>query len=176
MEASEINQTRWEWHHTTFTPSLHLVPFCCHLHKYALCLLVVVDWCPQISICYSSPTVASELCTLHLFSFIISVIASYIVTRAKSMLLLLQLQNGNTVLLELYIYANCLKHTWLTKAAVALYYLVLSLRVSMKCIVLGTRANNCTFHCSWWYFQMHCVTAWDDLPAVVLYLKFSSAL
>ena len=23
-----FNQTRWEWHHNTFTPSLHLVPFC----------------------------------------------------------------------------------------------------------------------------------------------------
>ena len=28
MEDSKINQTRWEWHHKTFTPSLHLVPFC----------------------------------------------------------------------------------------------------------------------------------------------------
>ena len=28
MEASKTNQTRWEWHHNTFTPSLHLVPFC----------------------------------------------------------------------------------------------------------------------------------------------------
>ena len=37
----KTNQTKWEWHHNTFTPSLHLVPFCHHLHKYALCLLVV---------------------------------------------------------------------------------------------------------------------------------------
>ena len=28
MEASKTNRTRWEWHHNTFTPSLHLVPFC----------------------------------------------------------------------------------------------------------------------------------------------------
>ena len=28
MEASKPNQTRWEWHHNAFTPSLHLVPFC----------------------------------------------------------------------------------------------------------------------------------------------------
>ena len=41
METSKTNQTRREWHHNTFTPSLHLVPFCHHLHKYALCLLVV---------------------------------------------------------------------------------------------------------------------------------------
>ena len=26
MESSKTNQTRWEWHHNTFTPSLH--PFC----------------------------------------------------------------------------------------------------------------------------------------------------
>ena len=38
MEDSTINQTRWEWHHNTFTSFLHLVPFCHHLHKYALCL------------------------------------------------------------------------------------------------------------------------------------------
>ena len=48
------------------------------------------------------PTVASELCIQRLFSCIISVLASYIITRAESMLLLLQLQNGNTVLLKLY--------------------------------------------------------------------------
>ena len=41
MEASKTNQTRWEWHHNTFTPYLHLVPFCHHLHKYALCFFVV---------------------------------------------------------------------------------------------------------------------------------------
>ena len=28
MEASKTNQTRWEWHHNTSTPSLHLLPFC----------------------------------------------------------------------------------------------------------------------------------------------------
>jgi len=28
MELSKTSQTRWEWHHNTFTPSLHLVPFC----------------------------------------------------------------------------------------------------------------------------------------------------
>ena len=28
MEPSKTNQTRWEWHHNPFTPSLHLVPFC----------------------------------------------------------------------------------------------------------------------------------------------------
>ena len=28
MEPSKTSQTRWEWHHNTFIPSLHLVPFC----------------------------------------------------------------------------------------------------------------------------------------------------
>ena len=28
IEPSKTNQTRWEWHHNTFTPSLHLVQFC----------------------------------------------------------------------------------------------------------------------------------------------------
>ena len=28
MEPSKTSQTRWEQHHNTFTPSLHLVPFC----------------------------------------------------------------------------------------------------------------------------------------------------
>ena len=28
MEPSQTSQTRWEWHCNTFTPSLHLVPFC----------------------------------------------------------------------------------------------------------------------------------------------------
>ena len=28
MEASKTKQTRWEWHHNTFTPSVNLVPFC----------------------------------------------------------------------------------------------------------------------------------------------------
>ena len=41
MKPSKTNQTRWEWHHNTFTPSLHFVKFCCHLHKYALCLWAV---------------------------------------------------------------------------------------------------------------------------------------
>ena len=33
IEFSKTNQTRLEWPHNTFTPSLHLLPFCCHLHK-----------------------------------------------------------------------------------------------------------------------------------------------
>ena len=37
----KTNQTRLGMTQNTFTPSLHLWPFCCHLHKYALCLLVV---------------------------------------------------------------------------------------------------------------------------------------
>ena len=28
MESSKSNQTRWEWHNSTVSPSLHLVPFC----------------------------------------------------------------------------------------------------------------------------------------------------
>ena len=28
MERSKTSRTRWERHHNTFTPSLHLVPFC----------------------------------------------------------------------------------------------------------------------------------------------------
>ena len=35
MEPSKTNQTRWERHYNTFTPSLHLVPFC------QLCLVFV---------------------------------------------------------------------------------------------------------------------------------------
>ena len=38
MEPSNTSQTRWERHHNTFKPSLHLVPFC---QLYALSLLVV---------------------------------------------------------------------------------------------------------------------------------------
>ena len=34
------NQTRWEWHHNTLTPSLHLVQFCHHLHKI-ICFVFV---------------------------------------------------------------------------------------------------------------------------------------
>ena len=30
-----------QWHYNTFTPSLHLVPFCRHLHKYAMCFSCV---------------------------------------------------------------------------------------------------------------------------------------
>ena len=40
MEASKTNQTRCERHHNTFTPSLHLVPFCRQLHKHTLCLFL----------------------------------------------------------------------------------------------------------------------------------------
>jgi len=44
MEASKTNQTRWKWHHNTFTPSLHLVPFCqlCTPQNslHALCLFI----------------------------------------------------------------------------------------------------------------------------------------
>ena len=37
MEALKTNQTRWEsMTPQHFTPSLHLVPFCRSLHKYAL--------------------------------------------------------------------------------------------------------------------------------------------
>ena len=32
MEPSKTNQTRWGWHHNTFTPSLHLVPFANYAH------------------------------------------------------------------------------------------------------------------------------------------------
>ena len=28
LEPSKSNQSRWEWHHNIYTPSLHLVPFC----------------------------------------------------------------------------------------------------------------------------------------------------
>ena len=42
MEPSKTNQTRWEWHHNNFTPSLHLVPFC------QLCT-------PKNSLVYSHP-------------------------------------------------------------------------------------------------------------------------
>ena len=39
MEPSTTNQTRWEWYHNTFTPSLHLVPF---FANYDLFLLAYV--------------------------------------------------------------------------------------------------------------------------------------
>ena len=48
MEASKTNQTRWEWYHNTFTPSLHLVPFCqlCTLQNslHALSLFIHTEW------------------------------------------------------------------------------------------------------------------------------------
>ena len=42
MEPSKTSQTRWERHHNTFTPSLHLVPFCQQinnaLHVFVSCV------------------------------------------------------------------------------------------------------------------------------------------
>ena len=37
MKASKTNQTRWEWHYITFTPSLHLVPFCQLCPVFVIC-------------------------------------------------------------------------------------------------------------------------------------------
>ena len=85
----------------------------------------------EVNTCYSPPTVASELCTLCLFFCIISVIASYIITRAVIMTAI-TLAKRMEVLLGLYKHAinhNCL-------------------RPHMTHCILGTRANNCTFHCS----------------------------
>ena len=39
MKPSKTSQTRWERHHNSFTPSLHLVPFC--QNSVCMCLLVV---------------------------------------------------------------------------------------------------------------------------------------
>ena len=36
MKASKTNQTRWGWHHNTFTASLHLVPFANYVHRKTL--------------------------------------------------------------------------------------------------------------------------------------------
>ena len=48
MEPSKTSQTRWEWHHNTFTPSLHLVPFCELMHTkktlHALSLFTPTKW------------------------------------------------------------------------------------------------------------------------------------
>ena len=68
MELSKTNQTRWEWHHNTCTPSLHLVPFCRHLDKCALCLLVVCRglckavWWEVLGVWCMLMCTASELC------------------------------------------------------------------------------------------------------------------
>ena len=39
MEPSKINQTRWKWHYSTFTPSLHL----CHFANYAHHKILYMD-------------------------------------------------------------------------------------------------------------------------------------
>jgi len=128
---------------------------------------------------YSPPTVVSELCTLRLFSCIISVIESYVITRAVI----------TTAITSVWMATQCCwNFTNMLLTTIALGYttyyssncIVLFLSVfpwsNVTHIVLGTRANNCTFHCSWWYLHMHCVTAWEDLPSIGLCLKFSSAL
>ena len=38
MKPSKTNQTWWEWHHNTFTPSLHLVPFCQLYLVFVVCV------------------------------------------------------------------------------------------------------------------------------------------
>ena len=38
IEPSKTSQTRWERHHNTFTPSLHLVPFCQLCFVFASCV------------------------------------------------------------------------------------------------------------------------------------------
>ena len=38
IEPSKTNQTRWEWHHNTFTTFLYIL---CHFSNYVLCLLFV---------------------------------------------------------------------------------------------------------------------------------------
>ena len=40
-KTSALSKTRWEWHHNTFTPSLHLVPFCQLCLLFAIC---AVEW------------------------------------------------------------------------------------------------------------------------------------
>ena len=65
------------------------------LHSYAyicVCFQAFVSACKksiEVNTCYSPPTVAAEICTLRLFSCMLSVIGSYVITRAESMLLLL---------------------------------------------------------------------------------------
>ena len=47
MEPPKTSQTRWEWHHNTFTPSLHLVPFCQVCLAFVVCtggLWKAVEW------------------------------------------------------------------------------------------------------------------------------------
>ena len=44
MEPSKTSQTRWEQHHNTFTPSLHLVPkLFCDLFLLSFLYLIVLE-------------------------------------------------------------------------------------------------------------------------------------
>ena len=47
MEPSKTSQTRWERHHNTFIPSLHLVPFCQLCFVFVSCVhsRVVIAGC-----------------------------------------------------------------------------------------------------------------------------------
>ena len=45
MKCSRTNWRRYEWHHNTFTPSLHLVVFCQPLH-------VLITWVHRRSVSY----------------------------------------------------------------------------------------------------------------------------
>ena len=43
MERSKTSRTRWERHHNTFTPSLHLVPFCQLCFVFVSCVHMRVE-------------------------------------------------------------------------------------------------------------------------------------
>ena len=57
MEASKTNQTRCERHHNTFTPSLHLVPFC------QLCTPQTLYM--HLAYSYALNEQGTQLCSLH---------------------------------------------------------------------------------------------------------------
>ena len=161
------------------------------LHSYAYtcgCFQAFVSACKksiEVNTCYSPCTVASELCTLHLFSCIISVIASYIITRAVIMTTI-TLVRRMEVLLELYKHAinhNCLRPhmTYYSSNCNVLFTVVSSflcfhevvllvLYLALELIIVHFTAHDYTCIC------MHGVTACEDSPAVGLCLKFSSAL
>ena len=49
MEPSKTRQTRWEWQHNTFTPSLHLVPFWYNYPTRACAKGLSNQFCPSVS-------------------------------------------------------------------------------------------------------------------------------
>ena len=65
---SKTNQSRWEWHHNTFIPSLHHVPFCQEVERFTF--LIVLECSPcQTSVqqkCSSLAVATTVSCTVFL--------------------------------------------------------------------------------------------------------------